>query len=138
MAMREATLDRFVHWKNVYDKAEYAGMEEVDGKPCHKIVMTPKAEEEEEQDPETIYIDKETNLISKITAKIEMAGSSVPVALIVSDYKDVDGIKLSHKMKVVVAGQEQVMTIDNVKNNVDIPGDQFDLPKEVKELIKDE
>lgn len=135
LILRESMLDRFVDWQQVYAKAEFAGTEEVEGRPCYKIIMTPKGSDEESK--ESIYIDKETHLISKISSMINMGAGPMPVAYVISDYKEVDGIKLSHKMKMLVAGQEQVLTIDSVKNNVDIPADRFALPKEVQELLKE-
>ena len=135
LILRESKLDRFVDWQEVYDKAEFVGTEEIEGRPCYKIVMTPKASDEEGK--ESVYIDKETNLITKISSIMNVGAGPMPVAYVISDYKDVDGIKLSHKMKMLVAGQEQVLTIDSVKNNVDIPADRFALPEEVQELLKE-
>jgi outer membrane lipoprotein-sorting protein len=137
VSMREATLDRFVRWKKIYDKAEFVGMEDVDGRPCYKIVMTTKAQGDVEPDTETVFIDTENSLISKIAMKIEAGGTTLPISLLVSDYRDVDGVKLSHKMVVVAGEQETVMTIDSVKNNVDLPDDRFELPAEVQELLGD-
>jgi outer membrane lipoprotein-sorting protein len=135
LILRESKLDRFVDWQEVYDKAELVGTEEVEGRPCYKIVMTPKASDETGK--ESVYIDKETSLIAKIASVMDLGAGAMPVAYIISDYKDVGGVKLSHKMKMLVTGQEQVFTIDSVKNNVDIPADRFALPEEVQELLKE-
>ena len=32
-----------IRWKEVYDKAECTGIEDVDGKPAYKLVLTPKS-----------------------------------------------------------------------------------------------
>ncbi len=137
MALREATLDRFVNWQNTYAKAEYRGMEDVEGKSCHKILMTPKATDADvKEDPESIYFDPDTSMIVKIATTVHSEIGELPVAMIISDYRDVDGVKLSHKMKVLAAGQEQLMTLDSVKNNVEISPDRFALPADVQQMLK--
>jgi hypothetical protein len=101
--------------------------------------MTPKAADSDEpQAPEFIYFDEKTNLIAKIESTFDVTGGQFTVAQVMSDYRQVDSVKLSHKMTLIVAGQEQVLTIDSVKNNVEMPDDRFALPQEVQALLKKE
>ena len=66
---------------------------------------------------------------------ISPAGT-IPVEVLLKDYKRVDGILISHKMHTKVLNQERVMTIDSVKHNQDLK-DRFTLPEEIKALVKD-
>jgi hypothetical protein len=34
-------------------------------------------------------------------------------------------------------GQERVLTIDSIEQNVDLPSDRFDLPEEIRALLED-
>jgi outer membrane lipoprotein-sorting protein len=135
--MRDGVLDRFTYWRNVYVGAKYEGMEDVEGTKCHKLVLTPKpVKDGPEDDTQTLYIDPKTNYIVKLETKVESPAGVVPVTVLLSDYKEVDGIKLAHKTTMKVMGTARNMTIDEVKNNADLPADRFALPAEVKELLK--
>jgi hypothetical protein len=137
LVILESTLDRFAHWRDAYEKAEYIGTDEVEGKSYHKIKMTPKAVGDELPVPELVYMDGATNLITKIEGTYETAADDLLVTQLLSDYRQVDGIKLCHKLTLVVAGDEQVLTVDSVKNNVDLADDRFARPEEVQAMLKD-
>ncbi len=53
-----------------------------------------------------------------------------------SDYRAVDGILIAHMTRVVVVGQERVITTQSVEQNVALPADQFVPPSKVKTLIQ--
>ena len=135
--MRDGILDRFAYWRSVYVGAKYEGTEDVDGQACHKIVLTPKpVEGAPKDDTQTLLVDAKTNLIVKMDTKVESPMGVVPVSVVLSDYKAVDGVKIAFKTTMKVMGTERVITISEVKNNVDLPADRFALPPEVKELLK--
>jgi hypothetical protein len=105
-------------------------MEEIAGKSCHKIVMTPK-----QGQPETRYYDAETNLLVKVDMTLELPVGTVPLENHLSDYRWVDGILLPYEVRVFVIGQERRMTVESVEHNVDLPEDRFDLPTEIQDLL---
>src|SRR5579862_2089892 len=59
-ALREAAMNSFFHWREIYPKTEYAGEEAVSGEACYKVVLTPA-----EGKPETMYFEKKSGLMRK-------------------------------------------------------------------------
>ena len=131
-SMRRDALDGTVGWRNYYKKAELAGTEDVDGKPCYKLVLTPN-----EGAAETHYYDKASNLLVKVVMPTTTPEGDVTVEIDVSDYKDDGGILSPHTSSIKYPGADMVIKIDSVKHNADIPAGRFDLPPEIKALTAD-
>lgn len=128
MALRQMAFNPYLNWKETYSKVETVGEESVGEAACYKLVLTPS-----EGSPQTCYFDKESGLLLKTEA--ERRGQTTTATL--SDYKEVDGIKIAHKT--VRAGGQYTFetTINSVEHNVDIPDDRFEFPDEIKALIKE-
>jgi hypothetical protein len=60
----------------------------------------------------------------------------IPVETIVSDYKKVDGISLPFKSVQKALGSEFTVTLEKVEHNAKLPDNRFDLPDDIKQLIK--
>ena len=43
---------------------------------------------------------------------------------------------MAHKTRVIVMGQERILTIESIEHNVEMPADRFELPDQIKELLK--
>jgi outer membrane lipoprotein-sorting protein len=135
---REATFNSLLRWKDLYQKVECVGKEQVDGHSCYKVVLTPFL-----GNPETVYFDRKNgypirlDTVRKIT---NAAGAQLELQLQIrrEDYRQVDGVWLPHKLvrHVDAMGQTQVITYtwESIEHNADIPADRFDLPPQVKEL----
>ena len=123
--------DRMAYWRKAYKQVETAGIEDVAGKPCYKIVVTPP-----DLTPQTLYIDKETNLPVKLSLTTESQAGTIPVETMLSDYRPVDGVLLAHKSVIKTIGPERVATIEKYEHNVNLPADRFAPPAEIKALIK--
>ena len=52
------------------------------------------------------------------------------------DYKEVNGIMVAHKQTTEMPQGEMVLVVSEVKMNEDIPESTFELPDEIKELVK--
>lgn len=132
MQLREMDFKGILHWTKQYKSAETVGEAVVDGKPCYKIEMTPK----EEDKPATWYIDKESHLLWRVDMSVQNAMGTYETENYLEDYKDVDGVKIPMKSRTVVAAveMEQVITLESVEQNVDLPKGVFDLPEAIKEL----
>jgi hypothetical protein len=128
--LREATYNQPVRWREVFVKAETVGRETVEGEDCYKVVLTPK-----EGKPETSYYSKKSGLVvkSETTAVTQMG--EMNVEMVVSAYKEFDGVKVPTRMVQRVAGQEFVIAIDNLKYNESLPADRFEPPAEIKALL---
>ena len=129
--LRAAALHSELKWKDLYEKSEVKGTEDVDGKTCYKVVFTPK---EGAGSPETKYFDKQSGLLTKVTATVNSPMGDIATESYPTNYQEVDGLKLPFKTTQKVLTQEIVITIDTVKFNVEIPKDRFDLPAEIKTL----
>lgn len=106
---------------------EYAGEEEVEGTPTHKLVVTKENGEEI-----TLYLDQEYFLEIKQEAKRTVRGQEVETAMAVGDYKEVDGLVMAHSMDAVGAagppGGGFNMTIESVELNPELPAERFTMP----------
>lgn len=128
-AIREATLNATLHWKELFTKATVEGVEKVDGEDCYKLVLQPK-----EGKPMTQYYQKKSGLAVKVMTVVSNQMGEVPVTITVSDYKNFGGVWMPAKTSQKAAGQEFTVTIDSVETNPEIPASRFALPAEIKAL----
>lgn len=130
MALLGAAFNAELNWREFYKTAETTGVEDVNGQPCYKVVVTPK-----EGSPQTRLYDKKTGLLTKMTMTTKTPMGEIPFQTLLADYRDEGGIKMPHKLTQSAMGQEFVITISEVKMNAPIDKAQFDLPAEVKALL---
>jgi len=123
--------DRAPQWRTSFQKVEAAGVEDVSGKPCYKVLATPK-----DLPPQTMFFDRETHLLVRITMTIESQAGTISSDSYLSDYKRVDGILVPHRTVTRLMGQERITVMESIEQNVLLPPDRFDLPAEIKALIK--
>jgi len=117
----------FENWKKNFSKAETTGEGTVGDAACYKVLMTPK-----EGPPVTCFFDKKSGLLLKTA--LEAQGLTIESTL--SDYKETDGVKMAHKVATEGGQFGMEITYESVKYNVDLPKDRFDLPDEIKALMK--
>ncbi|MFQ5633223.1 MAG: hypothetical protein ACE5I1_31030 [bacterium] len=129
--LRDAAFDRFAYWQQTYEKVECVSIDTVNAKPCYKVVMTPK-----QGAAQSFYFDKESGLLEMAESEIRSQMGTLPIKAILSDYKEVDGLLISHHLKVEIMGQTRIATTNSVRHNVDLPADRFDPPEDVKALLE--
>jgi outer membrane lipoprotein-sorting protein len=139
--LRDSRLDRMVYWKQAYQSVECRAIEKVRDRECYKVVFTPLPYQAGElKDAETslltVYFDKESWLPLKIESNIITEAGTIDVTAFLSDYRDVDGIKIAWRTELELMGQSRVMEIESVKQNVELAADQFDPPPEIRKLLK--
>ncbi len=120
-----------LNWRDLYKSAETVGVETVDGKECYKVVLTPKT-----GSPATRWFDKESNLLVKMSMTSKSPAGEIQSETLVSDYRKEGGVLMPHKMLVKAGPMEFVATVDSVQQNPEIPKDKFEIPDEIKALIK--
>jgi Protein of unknown function (DUF620) len=130
-ALLEGQFNAEAHWRDLFKSAETVAIEQVDGKDCYKVVITPKV-----GNPITRWYDKQSNLLvkSKMVTKSPMGELEADQTL--SDYRKEGDILQPHKIVAHAAGRELVMTIDKVEYNAEVPKDKFELPDDIKALVK--
>jgi hypothetical protein len=136
---RENTFNALVHWKELYQKAECVGKEQIDDHSCYKIVLTPALGK-----PETIFIDRKTmfpvrlDTIRKVKNPV-VGEMELPLQIQQDDYRQVDGVWLPFKLtrRVTVMGEPQtiVYTWQSIEHHVDIPAQRFEPPQEIKDVL---
>lgn len=135
LVLRDGTLDRFAHWRELAKSVTYVGDEEVNGRQCGKVVLTYQDPElRAKEAPVTIYLDRATGLIHQYGTKVSSPGMLANVDVVLEEYEKEGTILLPHKMKLKADKVLRcVTTLTEVKNNVPIPG--FQLPREIQKLI---
>ena len=111
-------------------EARLAGPEQVDGKPCTKVVLTAKSGK-----PVTLFLDEATSLLVRTDMVTVTEAGEVPMRIRLQDYREVDGLKLPHRSIIEALGQERVLQVNRIEHNVDLPADRFALPDDVKALL---
>ena len=129
-ALREGIFDPQANWRKHYTKVVVTGIAPVDGKPCYKVLLTPKI-----GGPQTFYVDKTSYLIHKSEWVSKSPMGTILHEIYVSDYQKVDGILIPHKARTRLAGQEMIITMTSVEHNVNIPAELFKIPDEIQVLL---
>ena len=130
-ALRDAIFDRMAHWKDHLKSAECTGTADVNGKPAYRVVATPKA-----GSAQTLHFDKESGLVVRTESTVNTAAGPVTVVAEPGDFRKVDGILMAFSSRMDVMGQQRVVTVEKVEQNVELPADRFTPPAEIKALIK--
>src|SRR5205809_48530 len=104
----ETILDKYIEvtgGKAAYEK-RHTGVEQVDGKDCYKVQLTPK-----EGMAMTRFYDKQSNLLVKMVMTVKNPMGEFPVESKVSDYRKEGDILMPHKVSQSAAGQEIMISI---------------------------
>jgi hypothetical protein len=128
--LREAIFDRWPAWREVYAKVEYAGVEEIEGRPAHKVVATPA-----DAEPHTLYFDRQSKLLVRLDLTLVNAMGSFPARNWFSDYREVDGLLLPFTVTTELMGQRLALVGESVEHNVELPADRFDPPAAIREVL---
>ncbi|MEQ1904668.1 MAG: hypothetical protein ABL888_10810 [Pirellulaceae bacterium] len=119
-----------VKWLDQLDKIKVVGLEEVDGKKCYKLDF------EGDKSTTSRYFDKDTMLISKTSTVVEQMGQTMDIDVFTSDYKKVGGFMIAHKQVTATPQGEMTMTMEKIEINADLDDADFELPKEIKDLVE--
>jgi hypothetical protein len=134
---RDSTFNALLYWRELYEKVECVGKEQVDDRPCYKVVLTPKV-----GTPETMYFSTKNGFPVKTEMVRMTAQGDRQIQERLEDYREVDGVQLPFRVirQVTTIGLPQnttqtiTYTWKSIEHNVDLPADRFDLPQEVKDL----
>lgn len=122
-------------WKKYFKSAKVAGVEDVDGKSCYKVALTPTDGQGEDM---LYFFDKESFLLVKVIKEAIFGDETNKVELRLSDYKKADDVLVPYTVKRMAEGEDDIiMTVNSIKANVEIPADKFELPEKIKELVKE-
>ena len=122
--LSQAMFDKESRWKEAYPKAECTGVEDVNGKPAYKVILTPTVGK-----PVTQFFDKESHLRVKETMIQVSPMGEITVEIYPSDFKKVDGILMPFTVTQKVLGQSIEIKMSDIKQNIDLPADAFKRPE---------
>ena len=120
-----------LNWRKTYKDAKIVGLEDLDGKPAYKLLLTAHG-----GPSETRFYDAASKLLVKTS--IALASGSTVISTTYEDHRKVDNILMAHKLTQSVQGQKIVITFSSIKHNVDIPETRFDLPEPIKALTENQ
>lgn len=105
-------------------KAEFVGKETVDDVEVNHVKLTFKDGHEK-----SFFFNAETGLLymSKEMAPNPMGGE-VEMSVVLSDYRDVEGMKIPFKTKQSTAGMDMFIEFEEIQTNIDIDDSLFDMP----------
>jgi hypothetical protein len=125
-ARRDAQFNGDLRWKELYPKAEVTGREQVAGRDCWVLKLTPT-----QGTPVVRYYDAETFLMAKvvITTDTPQGPAAIPVEF--SDWHDIGiGVKAPSTMKITMPGIGELITkYTDMKYNVEIDDAKFAKPQ---------
>ena len=113
-------------YKETGSKLELIGREKVGDRDNYVLRLTAKA-----GPPGRLFIDAETYALTKtvITLNVPQLGADVEQTTLVSDYRDVDGIKVPYQVRSINQFQTITITVAKVEQNVAIDEKMFSKPE---------
>jgi len=130
-ALQSATFNAPANWRKMFSKVESTGAATVNDHQCYVLTLTPKAGK-----PVTEYYDQKSALLIKTVASRATAMGDVTVETLYDDYRKEGDILAPHKLTNKGAGQEFVITITSTSFNAELPANTFDIPPDIKALMK--
>jgi hypothetical protein len=120
-----STFHRETNFEKLYTKIEVKGVEKVGDQEAYVISATPPGLE-----PQTFYFDKQTGLLVREDSTVVSPEGKTPVKVFYEDYREVDNLKMPHKLRTALPQFEITMTFTEVKNSPKIDENIFSKPKE--------
>lgn len=118
-----------VGYKEQGHQIEYAGKEDLEGSPAHKLKITKK-----NGDIAWLWLDAEHSLELKIAGKTKARGQEVEVETLFGDYKEIGGIVFPHSIENRAVGMPggMTVTISKIEINPELSADRFTKPQAAK------
>jgi len=129
-ALRER-FDSLYRWHEFYEKAETVGKETVNGQPCFRVALTPKAGY-----PETVYFSEKSGWPVKVQTVYQTSAGNLASEVNISNYQAFGGLMVPMKIAGNLGGVEFTQTIDSVEVNPVIDPNRFNLPADVLALTR--
>ncbi len=127
--LRDSVFEKYIYWRDNFETVELEGEETVNGIDCWIVVLTPEAGESFR-----MFFEKESGFLVRVDTVTETEMGKIPIEAYLTDYRDVDGIKVSFKTTIKVLGQERSFSMTSIEQNIDMPAGIFDLPEDIKAL----
>ncbi len=108
---------------NAYTKLENTGIEAVDGSDAYVLMGTLAG-----SDPDILYFDLKTGYLVRSDMTAASPAGRIKTITMLSDYREVDGIKFPFRTVTKLPQFDIVITLDEVKHNTEIQNSIFAPP----------
>ncbi len=122
-ARQQADFYRDVELLTRYTGWTHKGKETIDGQTTDVLEGKSK-----EGTTDLLYLDEKTRLLVQIKTEAETPQGKIPVISKLSDYRDVDGLKLPHKIAVEAGPEGFKMTVKEIKHGIALDDKLFSKP----------
>lgn len=122
--LRECIFNAEIKWRELYTKVELAGIEKAGDREAYRILMTPSSGQ-----PVTSFFDAENFLLIRQVSTRDTPSGLMEIRADLSDYREVDGIKVPFLIKQTMPVAEVQIKIAEVNNNVAIDEARFAKPE---------
>jgi hypothetical protein len=122
-----------LYYDQIYKELRFKNVSRVNDQPCHKIDLIAQG-----CNPITVSFSKTTGLPVQQEFIIPDVFEPTHVTNTIMAYKEVNGQRVPAVMVQKVRGMETHRTIQNVEFNGELPEGIFDLPEEIRTLLKEQ
>lgn len=127
---QQANFDRMLHDPKDYKLMEVTGVSNFEGEDCYKLKLVDHYRTET-----TEYFSKKTGLQKGFSGTQDTPFGPITATTLVAEYKKFGDVLFPAKIVQKMSGLENVMTITEMEFNK-VPTETFELPPEVKALVK--
>lgn len=128
--LRQSTFNGELNWEKLYKEVKAESEEEVNGKPAYAVSMISL-----DGQKSTNFYEKESGLLVKTMTIAKSPMGEIPMESTYTEFKATDGVTMPHKTTISSSmGMQIVMTIDSLKQNIELAPDAFAMPEEVRKL----
>ncbi len=120
---RDADFSHPVNMHELYKKFTVTGRENVDDHNTYIVEAAP-----EDSAPEKLYFDTQSGLLIRVISQRHTPDGVTSIQIDLSDYRDVDGIKLPFAIRQTAGEAEFTMKFDEIRHNVEVDSAQFAKP----------
>lgn len=119
-----------LHPEKYYESMKVTGTEKVGDDECYKVEKKKK-----DGDVQTDFYSVKTGLLLKSMMPVTTPVGKLEIVTMVSDYRDVDGMKISFKSEQKLPNNmTQSITLESVEINKQISADKFALPETIQKM----
>jgi len=127
---RDSDLQYALHQPDYFEKYEFAGVTDFEGRPCYWLHGTTHWGKDNNQ-----YYDVETGLLSGYKFQADQSDSKTVVIALFEDYKQFGPVKVATRQTTRVGQNSQTMIVKSVSYEP-LDDSMFELPDAVKALLK--
>jgi hypothetical protein len=129
-AVRDARFNGPLEWKKLY-KGEVVGVEKAGDEDAYKLVLTPIGDGR----PQTMWFSKKTGFLTRMERTIVSPMGEAKMQQTLRDYQPMGSTLAPKKISQNIMGMQIEVTIQDVKEDAEIPAGRFDPPADVKKLM---